>query len=63
MNFLTILFSSALVSVSSLYPGILFTALFSNTVSDMGYVNDLGKIKVLVDKSYLVALYPPKIIF
>ena len=63
MNFITMLSSSAVVSVSSLHPKLLFTVLFSNTISDMGYGNHLSKIKVLVEKSYLVALYPPKIIF
>jgi hypothetical protein len=63
MKFLTILSSSAVVSVSSLHPELLFTVLFSNTIRDMGYLNHLGKIKVLVEKSYLVALCPPKIIF
>lgn len=56
-------FFSCCLCVSSLHPDILFTVLFSNTISDMGYVNHLGKTKVLVEKSYLVALYPPKIIF
>ena len=59
----TVFFSCCCLCVSSLHPDILFTALFSNTISDTGYVNHLGKIKVLVEKSYLVTLYPPKIIF
>lgn len=63
LSFLTILSASTIVSVSSLFPELLFTFTFSNTISDMGCVYHLGKIKVLVEKSYLVALYPLKIIF
>ena len=54
MNFLTILSSSAVVCVSSLDPELLFTVLFSNTISDTGYVNHLDKIKVLVEMSIIV---------
>jgi hypothetical protein len=56
-------FFSCCLSVSSLHTDILFIALFSNTIINMGYVNHLGKIKVLVQKSYLVTIYPSKIMF